>query len=277
MPAPSHSPVFWDALQRSATLSELQQILGVSDEAIAGAAGKLRELKDEARRRSKLIQVCGREFDGSEDNLGCLWTHIREVLPDAAVVALSSIDLSKPSKLGSVARSHGTRGSGPGGGGAPGRHVSRPPKAIEMLIGVAGKIHAFRRLQAQYGPTVVTSSSWISRNSTLVFPENASFADDGKGCDFRFTAGDRMFYVEVKSSSGMDETFTLGSSEITLAMDFARAKRQRQKERFIVLRVLDALSVQPVVQVLPNPYDDRYENLFEIVEAGARVRYRVAV
>jgi len=158
-----------------------------------------------------------------------------------------------------------------------GKTSPRPPKAIEMLIGVAGEIHAFRRLQAQYGATVVTSSSWISRNSMLVFPENTSFADDVAGCDFRFTAGDRLFYVEVKSSSGMDESFTLGSSEIALAMDLGRAKKRRQKERFIVLRVLNALSAQPIFPVLPNPYDDRYEQLFEIVEAGSRVRYRVAV
>jgi len=108
-----------------------------------------------------------------------------------------------------------------------------------------------------------------------VFPENKPFADDGAGCDFRFAVASRTFFVEVKSSSGEDETFTLGSSEIKLAMELARAKSRKQRERFIILRVLNATSAIPVFQVLPNPYDERFQSLFDIFEAGARVRYRV--
>lgn len=142
---------------------------------------------------------------------------------------------------------------------------------------MAGEIHAFRRLQSQYGAAVVTSSSWISRISVSAFPENASFADDGAGCDFRFmTEEGTTFHIEVKSSVGEDESFVLGSSEIRLAMELARPKRRRQKDRFLILRVLNSMSGQPTFQVLPNPYDGRYTALFDIVEAGARVRYRLA-
>jgi hypothetical protein len=34
---------------------------------------------------------------------------------------------------------------------------------------------------------------------------------------------------------------------------------------------------RPIFQVLPNPYDEWYRSLYDIVEAGARVRYRVNV
>lgn len=49
----------------------------------------------------------------------------------------------------------------------------------------------------------------------------------------------------------------------------------RRKGVFMLLRVLVALSARPLFQVLPNPYDERYRALYDIVEAGARVRYRV--
>ena len=274
LPHSNHGHAFWNALGRSETLSELQQNLGVSAEAITQATGKLTELKEAARRRSKLIEVCGREFDGSEDNLGALWSHICESIPEEALPALSAIDLSKPLALASVLPK---RTSGDGGGGGGSHPIPpRQPKAIEMLIGMAGEIHAFRRLQAEYGAIVVTSSSWISMNGASVFPENLSFANDGEGCDFRFIAANRMFFVEVKSSSGTDETFTLGSSEIRLAMDMARAKRRKRRERFIILRVMNAMSAKPTFQVLPNPYDDRFQGFYNIVEAGARVRYRLS-
>jgi hypothetical protein len=273
LPHSNHGNAFWNALGRSETLSELQQNLGVSAEAITQATGKLSELKEAARRRSKLVEVCGREFDGSEDNFGALWSHICGSIPEDALPALSAIDLSKPLKLASVLPKRTSGGGGGGGGSHP--IAPRLSKAIEMLIGMAGEIHAFRRLQAEYGANVVTSSAWISMIGVSVFPENVSFADDGAGCDFRFMAGDRMFFVEVKSSSGTDETFTLGSSEIRLAMDLARAKRRKRRERFVILRVMNAMSAKPAFQVLPNPYDERFQGFYSIVEAGARVRYRL--
>ena len=46
---------------------------------------------------------------------------------------------------------------------------------------------------------------------------------------------------------------------------------------FVLLRVLHALSERPTFQVLPNPYDERFRSFYDIVEAGARIRYRVNV
>lgn len=267
---------FWDTLANSTSLAKLQGNLHLSDEAVAAASSKLRDLKEEARRRNRMIQVCGHDFDGTEDNLGTLWSHICREIPENAISDLPSIDLSRPMSLSSFPSARSS--SRPGGGGAQTPHapISRPTKAMEMLVGMAGEIHAFRRLQSQYGSDIVTSSSWVSTNGTTVFPENESFADDGAGFDFKFTTGGRTFFIEVKSSSGADETFTLGSSEIRFAIELARPKRIKSRERFIIMRVLNALSQQPSFQVLPNPYDERYQDYYVIVEAGARVRYRLS-
>jgi hypothetical protein len=273
LPHIGQAPAVSVAVHAATSLSELQQALGVSAEAIAGAAGQLGELKDQARRQSRMVDVCGQEFDGSEDNLAALWAHICNRLPDEAIDSLDAVDLLKPAKLDAAP----VRKFGGGSGTSTRPPVQRPPRTLDLLVGMAGEIHAFRRLQHQYGATVVTSSSWISGNGALAFPENAAFANDGAGCDFRFTSSDgTTFHIEVKSSGADDATFTLGSSEVRLAMELARAKRRRQRERFVILRVLYAKSERPMFQVLQNPYDDRYAHLFEIIEAGARVRYRLA-
>lgn len=85
---------------------------------------------------------------------------------------------------------------------------------------------------------------------------------------------DRTHYIEVKSSEGNQESFTVGSSEIRLAMELTKKSRKRRKETFSVLKVLNALTAEPSFQLLPNPYDPRYQSLFVIEEADARVRYQ---
>jgi hypothetical protein len=158
------------------------------------------------------------------------------------------------------------------------RFVQRFPKqkyqskSKENLIGLSGEIHAFRMLQNNYGSSAVSASSWVSGNSALVFPDNKT--DDGKGCDFVVVLQDRTYYMEVKSSEGDSEGFTLGSSEIRLAMELTKKTRQKRKEIFLMLRVSNALTTTPSFQLLPNPYDQKYQSFFVIEEADARVRYR---
>ena len=94
------------------------------------------------------------------------------------------------------------------------------------------------------------------------------------GCDFVVALQDRTYHIEVKASEGESESFTLGSSEIRLAMELAKKSRRRRKEIFLILRVSNALSEAPSFQLLQNPYDQKYQTLFVIEEADARVRYR---
>jgi hypothetical protein len=111
----------------------------------------------------------------------------------------------------------------------------------------------------------------VSGNSSFVYPDNK--VDDGRGCDFVILHEGKTFCIEVKASQGEDESFKLGSSEIRLAMDLAKKKRNRN-DVFQILHVTNALSESPSFRLLPNPYDQRYQSYFDVEDADARVRYK---
>lgn len=143
---------------------------------------------------------------------------------------------------------------------------------MESLVGLSGEIHAFRMLQNTYGVTAISASCWISSNSTYVFDGNEF--NDGAGSDFLVTLKGITYYIEVKATEGENESFTMGSSEIRLAMKLAPKSRKKTKNVFVILRVSNALSVTPSFQLLPNPYDQKYQSHFVIEEADVRVKYR---
>ena len=270
LPVDEMSASFWSLVVVSSNLDDLIVRLGLSSDALSVANSKLNDLREEARRRKKVIEVCGNEFDGTEDNLPALWTHICSGLPTAALRELASVDLKKLTSLEDVVTGSKNKRKD--------RESTNKPKqkylskSMENLVGLSGEIHAFRILQNTYGASVVSASSWVSGNSALVFPDNKT--DDGKGCDFVVVLQDRTYYVEVKSSEGDNESFTLGSSEIRLAMELGKKTRRKLKETFLMLRVSNALTTTPLFQLLPNPYDQKYQSLFVIEEADVRVRYR---
>jgi hypothetical protein len=262
---------FWEIISVAAGLEDLALRLGLTADMLDNAAVRLEELRDAARRRKRLVHVCGSEFDGSEDNLTGLWRHITTNLPHDFIPALPQLDLKKTAPLADIQRRPPVKlntKSGKRKGSSP-KYLS---KSMETLIGLAGEIHAFRMLQATFGGGAVSATSWISTNSLLVFEDNR--ADDGAGYDIAVIQGDRTYYMEVKSSEGMQTEFTLEPSEIRLARELARKSRKRRKETFQVLRVLNALSTNPRFELLPNPYDPRHETHFDIVDSGARVTYR---
>lgn len=270
VPADAPSVSFWSVVATANDLEDLVVSLGLSNEALGNANSKLDTLRESASRRNRLVEVCGNEFDNTDENLSGLWSHICAALPPDTLSELAPIDIKKPILLDDVTkRAKRSRN--------PEEPVNRPPlkrqtKSMESLIGLSGEIHAFRMLQNQYGASAVSPASWVSGNSALVFPDNKT--DDGRGCDFVIVLQDRTHYIEVKSSEGDQESFTLGSSEIRLAMELAKKSRKRRKQTFAVLRVLNVLTSAPSFQLLPNPYDSRYQSLFVIEEADARVRYQ---
>lgn len=269
LPVDAPSVSFWSVVATASDIEDLVVILGLTNEALSNANSKLDALRESARRRSRIVEVCGKEFDNTDENLSGLWSHICAALPPNTLSELAPIDLRKPVSLDNVTKSAKRSRD-------PKQPVNRLPpkrltKSMESLIGLSGEIHAFRMLQSQYGASAVSPPAWVSGNSALVFPDNKT--DDGRGCDFVIVLQDRTHYIEVKSSEGAQESFTLGSSEIRLAMELAKKSRKRRKETFVVLRVSNALTAAPSFQLLPNPYDPRYQSLFVIEEADARVRY----
>ncbi|MGH8845725.1 MAG: hypothetical protein ACREXQ_00555 [Polaromonas sp.] len=261
-------PEFQAALDASTDLASLQAACNLSSEDLSNAQGRLDAIKAERNRRRSLVKVCGEDFDSSEDNLDQLWAFLSTRITDADLAKAMPLNLARPTTLAPFKTKTKTREGAPK---APSRRPPRQPRAVEDLIGLAGEIYVFRMLRQQYGEDAVPSSAWISENSRRVYEFNQ--ADDGRGCDFQFTAKGKQFRVEVKASAGEDETFTLGSSEIRLAMDIG-TKGKRKREVFVLVHVKNALSPQPTAVVLPNPYDPKYTGMFSVEEADARVRYR---
>lgn len=207
------------------------------------------------------------DFDSSDDNLGQLWSLLHSKIPDEAIANSSPLNLGKTIKLRPIKTTVQKKKQPPN---SP-KKQRRQTKSVDEVVGLAEEIFVYRMLQKEYGSDVVSSSTWVSENGKRVFPHNE--ADDGMGCDFAFAAGGKLLRVEVKSSTGHDEAFTLGSSEIRLAMELG-AKKKRRREVLLLVRVKNALSAAPSAVVLPNPYDPRYAALFSTEEADARVRYR---
>jgi hypothetical protein len=261
---------FLSAMSSSSDLASLQSALHLLAEELAGAEGRLINLKAESNRRRNIVKVCDEDFDSSEDNLGQLWCFLKSRIPDESIAKSQPLDLGKTMALTPFKASRG-RASADSPRQPPKKQQQRQPKSIDELVGLAGETFVYRKLQQKYGSYVVSSSTWVSENSRHVFPHNQ--ADNGRGCDFAFTANGKLLRVEVKSSAGDDEAFTLGSSEIRLAMELG-TRGKRRREIFVLVHVNNALSTAPTAVVLPNPYDPKYAAMFSIEEADARVRYR---
>ncbi|TDS68161.1 ATP-binding protein [Comamonas sp. JUb58] len=261
-------PQFQAAVDASSDLASLQTALKLSADDLDGAKYRLEAIRAERNRRKNIVKICGEDFDASEDNLSQLWDFLAGRISDPSLAASMQFDLTKPATLAPL----NPRPKKDGGGTGNGRGGKKPRAyAIDEFVGLAGEIFVFRILQQRYGNESVSASAWVSKNSKHVFSFNQG--DDERGCDFVFSTKGKHYRVEVKASSGDDEVFMLGSSEIRLAMEIA-TQRKRKKEIFLLVHVKNALSAQPSAIVLPNPYDPKHADVYRIEEADARIRYK---
>lgn len=263
-------PPFFTVIEACMDLASLRSGLGITDQDLNDADARLAAQRAEALRRRQVVQVCGEDFDASDENRSLLWQFLRERVEFKKLAAETPMDLARHAALLPVdtGKAHERKEtSNP----KPTKPPQRQPKAVDELIGLAGEIYVFEMLRHRYGADVVTASSWISSNSRCVFEDNV--ANDGAGCDFAFTSGGRSYRVEVKASAGDEPAFTLGSSEIALAMELANRKKGR-RDRFVLVHVRNALSASPEAVVLPNPYGSDGMNVLRIDQADARIRYR---
>lgn len=263
-------PPFFTVIEACVDLASLRSGLGITDQDLNDADARLAAQRAEALRRRQIVQVCGEDFDASDENRSLLWHFLEERVEFQRLATESPMDLGRHAALLPVDFAK-TRERKEPPNPKQTKPTQRQPKAVDELIGLAGEIYVFKMLRHRYGADAVTSSSWISSNSRHVFEDNV--ANDGAGCDFAFTSGGRSYRVEVKASAGDEPAFTLGSSEIALAMELAKRKKGR-RDRFVLVHVRNALSASPEAVVLPNPYASDGTNVFRIDQADARIRYR---
>ncbi len=254
-------------LNSAVSLEDLRSKLEVSEQELEESEAGLRSAQEAAAQRQHVVQVCGKEFDASESNLKNLWVLLTTEVPDSALSSAPPLNLDETAPLNKPpAKLPVVRDKVP-----TSTKRRRQPTSVDQAVGLAGEMHVFRMLRLRYGEDAVSASAWISENSQYVYESNP--ADDGFGCDFKFCVKGRQYRVEVKATQGDADVFSLGSSEIALAMEIA-GKKKRRKETFLIVHVKNALSTSPNFVVLPNPYDPDSEGLFRIEEAEARVRYR---
>ncbi len=255
---------FFDALSESKNIDNFLELVDIRSEEIDNAEKKLEEIKNKAEKQKRIVNVCGKDFDNTEDNLSQLFSHIEGEIENDS---LPDVDLTDMARLNEIKQKRSKRP------GIPTKKRQSKPKgrmtqAMKNLVGLAGEIHAYRVLRKKYGPIIVNPGSWISENSTFKFPNN-SVADD-YGCDFKIRHNKNIFFIEVKASQGDEEVFELGVSEIKRAVEVAN----KRKERYIIFHITDALSNNPKFQFLPNPYDRRYSKSYRIFNAGLKIQYQ---
>lgn len=260
-----------DAIRDTGSLDGLMIALEVNSDEMDDALDRLSALQAAAERKKRTVQVCGGDIDNSDIGLAQLFSHISAHVSDASVRAFAGFDLT------AVTLPQKAKKLKPGDTRERTKRTRVPPKTrrnMEDLIGAAGEIHAFRWLQLKYGPDIITPANWVSAYSAKAFPDNASYVDEGKGCDIWFMLDGCTYNIEVKSSEEDSTGFTLGTSEIRHAREIARKSRKRQREEFFVLKVDRVLTLEPAFTLLPNPYDPAHQDRFVIIDEGARVTYR---
>ena len=96
-------------------------------------------------------------------------------------------------------------------------------------------------------------------------------SEGGSSFVFRFTHQGIRWHVEVKATKGDDTSFDLGISEIEAATRIAR--RRGNTWRWRVLRVCRVLSAEPVIDWLPNPFEEGFQKHYRLHRGGMAVSY----
>ena len=255
---------FWDDFDNADNLSSLLISMDIKDKDLSSVEKKLEEIKNKEEKTKRVVSVCGKDFDNTEDNLSQLFNHIEDEIHDAS---LPDIDLTDIAKLNEI-KEKAKKKTGSSKKERRSKPKGRMSQTMKNLVGLAGEIHAYRVLRNKYGSTIVNPSSWISENSTFKFPGNS--VSDAYGCDFKIKHNKKTYFIEVKATQGDEEVFELGVSEIRRAVEMAN----RRKEKFIIFHITDALSDSPKFRFLPNPYDKRYSMLYRIFNAGLKIQYQ---
>jgi len=258
---------FKEKLLIAEDIFQLSKLLEISSNDISSAEENIEKAKRDEEKKKRLVDVGGKVFDNSSENLGALWDHIEENLSDASIppVQMRSNILRN---IHPVKRKGG--GKGPGGGNG-GSGFPRMTQSMKNLLGLTGEIFVYKSLEKQYGSSIVNSSCWVSENAKYRFPGSKDVSDS-IGCDFILKINKKTYFIEVKATQGENTGFELGSSEVQLAID---AARKYKKERFVIFHVINVLSDAPSIRTLPNPYHKSGAQKYSIANKGLRMTYKL--
>jgi len=259
---------FYAAVKHCRTIEEMRDTLGIAPKDIEERRRRRTVEKEQDKRT---VEVAGELFEiGGPVSYRELFARLRE-LPDP--VQAEGIGPPPPGPAGgggkrpSVSNNSEVFRRGPRTS-----HLHGPPD-LPGLVGIVGEMHAFRFLRARFG---IDTSAWVSESRTKVVPLLVGEEDvtsDSLGYDFRFTHGQVTWCVEVKATTGNSTGFDLPSSELNAATRIA----PRRNERWRLLRVVGALTKQPVCYWLPNPIEPGPgERLRLLRQGGVTVEYELS-
>ena len=254
---------FAKACDGCASPGEIRERLDLDPETIDARRQERLHKKREAERKQRTFDVAGFSFEVGTTSYGDLFGHLDRLAnpegPRASKDAFTPLADTRTGRTSS-------------GGGGRKTSNQRPSAHLRELVGVVGEMQAFRFLREEFGDGIVTRDAWVSEIRLRVFPlvngepDNTS---DGHGFDFQFNGHGKKWYVEVKATTGDDQQFDLGISEIEAATRFARKRRGRWR----ILRVRKALSDQPAFDWLPNPFEEGFKKKFRLHRGGMMVSY----
>ncbi len=257
---------FVQACDDCVSVDDIRKRLRLDQKVIDAQREKRLQRKIEAERQRRTFEVAGRCFE-----VGAM--SYRELFDRLSSLGDPEGPQVNKDKFTPLTQA-GPSGGGSGGGGRKAVKTShlRPSAELSELVGIVGEMHAYRFLRAKFGNNVVTWDTWVSeirlkvRSLVKGEPDNTS---DSYGYDFQFSHHGKKWHVEVKATTGEDPQFDLGISEIDAATDLAL-----RGERWRILRIRNALSDQPEFDWLPNPFEEKYKELFRRHRGGMMVSYR---
>lgn len=259
---------FTTACGDQADLYAVRERLGIDEKTVKAIKLQRAEQEREAVRKPKKVEIAGASFEiGMIDYSKLLRQHFDKLAhpsgPRAKEDEFTLLETVPTSKA------YG------GGGAAKGRSAHRRLSTEEAaVVGIVGEIHAYRYLRREFGGRAIQPRAWVSESRLEVCPLVEGEKDDisdGHGFDFRFNCDGIRWHVEVKATQGEATSFDLGITEIEAATRIAR--RRGNAWRWRILRVRNALSAEPQIDWLPNPFEEGFRKNYRLHRGGMVVSY----
>jgi hypothetical protein len=143
-----------------------------------------------------------------------------------------------------------------------GTKVSVPKEKDKDFIGYVGEYLIFMALKKRYHH--IGLANWVSGNKQKFYP--GSQGNDTLGYDFGFSVSGHNFLIEVKSHTGDQTYFDLGSTELDAA------QRALDTDDIYQIWVLRNLEGNMEIDRIPNPMDKKNRKHFRF-EVG-RIYYQ---